>query len=297
MRAGIRSLRSLVVDIHPPNLRRTGLAAALGDLTASMTARGIAVTLVVDDGAARRSGGPAEQFAFRVAQEALRNVVAHADASTVELRLGRRAGADGDVLTLAVTDDGRGFDPATPPPDDRPAPGAPAAGRPRRRRRRADRGELGARRRDDRDDGGSGLVNATGSVAGRVTDGAVPNGAVPNRAVPNRAVPDRFGINGAGSPAAGARPAGAIRVLLVDDHALLRAGMARLLDLADDVTVVGSAGGGAEGLELAAALHPDVVLMDLSMPGMSGVEATRRLLAAHPDTAVVVLTSFADRTS
>ena len=120
VRAAIRSLRSLVVDIHPPNLRRTGLAAALGDLTASMTARGIAVTLVVDDGAARRSGGPAEQFAFRVAQEALRNVVAHADASTVELRLGRRAGAHGDVLTLAVTDDGRGFDPATPPPDDRP---------------------------------------------------------------------------------------------------------------------------------------------------------------------------------
>jgi DNA-binding NarL/FixJ family response regulator len=90
------------------------------------------------------------------------------------------------------------------------------------------------------------------------------------------------------------RPTGVIRVLLVDDHALLRAGMARLLDLADDVAVVGSAGSGAEGLAMAAALHPDVVLMDLSMPGMSGVEATRRLLAADPDAAVVVLTSFAD---
>ena len=89
------------------------------------------------------------------------------------------------------------------------------------------------------------------------------------------------------------RPA-VIRVLLVDDHALLRAGMARLLDLADDVTVVGSAGSGAEALEVAAELQPDVVLMDLSMPGMSGVEATRRLLAVRPDTAVVVLTSFAD---
>jgi DNA-binding NarL/FixJ family response regulator len=87
---------------------------------------------------------------------------------------------------------------------------------------------------------------------------------------------------------------GVIRVLLVDDHALLRAGMARLLDLADDVTVVGSAGSGAQALEMVPALRPDVVLMDLSMPGMSGVEATRRLLAARPDTAVVVLTSFAD---
>jgi DNA-binding NarL/FixJ family response regulator len=88
--------------------------------------------------------------------------------------------------------------------------------------------------------------------------------------------------------------AGAVRVLLVDDHALLRAGMARLLDLAADLTVVGSAGGGAQALEMAAALRPDVVLMDLSMPGMSGVEATRRLLAARPETAVLVLTSFGD---
>jgi len=100
---------------------------------------------------------------------------------------------------------------------------------------------------------------------------------------------------GPGGPAgSGERRAGVIRVLLVDDHALLRAGMARLLDLADDVSVIGSAGSGVEGLEMAAALRPDVVLMDLSMPGMSGVEATRRLLAAHPDTAVVVLTSFAE---
>jgi DNA-binding NarL/FixJ family response regulator len=90
------------------------------------------------------------------------------------------------------------------------------------------------------------------------------------------------------------RRTGAVRVLLVDDHALLRAGMATLLDLADDVTVVGSVGSGVEALAAAAALRPDVVLMDLSMPGMSGVEATRRLLAAGPDTAVVVLTSFAE---
>jgi DNA-binding NarL/FixJ family response regulator len=96
-----------------------------------------------------------------------------------------------------------------------------------------------------------------------------------------------------GSPAP-ERRTGAVRVLLVDDHALLRAGMATLLDLADDVTVVGSVGSGLEALESAAALRPDVVLMDLSMPGMSGVEATRRLLAARRDTAVVVLTSFAE---
>src|SRR3954451_12225841 len=77
VRAGIRSLRSLVVDIHPPNLRRTGLAAALGDLAAGTTARGVDTTLVVDDGATRGLSSPAEQFAFRVAQEALRNAATH----------------------------------------------------------------------------------------------------------------------------------------------------------------------------------------------------------------------------
>jgi two-component system NarL family sensor kinase len=120
VRSAIRSLRSLVVDIHPPNLRRTGLAAALGDLTETTTARGVTVTLVIDDGATRRLSCSAEQFAFRVAQEALRNVVAHAGASAVDLRLGRRPGPDGDVLTLAVNDDGVGFDPAAAVSDDRP---------------------------------------------------------------------------------------------------------------------------------------------------------------------------------
>jgi signal transduction histidine kinase len=119
VRAGIRSLRSLVVDIHPPNLRRTGLATALGDLTASATARGVPATLVVDDDAVRGVGGPAEQFAFRVAQEALHNAVNHARAHAVEVRLERRRG----VLALSVRDDGVGFDPAAPAPDDRPRMG------------------------------------------------------------------------------------------------------------------------------------------------------------------------------
>jgi two-component system, NarL family, sensor kinase len=93
VRSAIRSLRSLVVDIHPPNLRRTGLAAALGDLAETTTARGVTATLVIDDGATRPLSCSAEQFAFRVAQEALRNVVAHAGASAVDVRLGRRPGS------------------------------------------------------------------------------------------------------------------------------------------------------------------------------------------------------------
>jgi len=87
-----------------------------------------------------------------------------------------------------------------------------------------------------------------------------------------------------------------IRVLLVDDHKLVRAGLQSLLAACEDIEVVGSAADGHEALELAGQHQPDVVLMDLSMPGMGGVEATRRLLAAHPDVqVVVVLTSFSDQ--
>jgi DNA-binding NarL/FixJ family response regulator len=85
------------------------------------------------------------------------------------------------------------------------------------------------------------------------------------------------------------------RVLLVDDHQLVRAGLAALLETAGDLEVVGQAADGNQAVELAGSLEPDVVLMDLSMPVMDGVEATRRLLAERPGTHVVVLTSFSDR--
>ena len=86
-----------------------------------------------------------------------------------------------------------------------------------------------------------------------------------------------------------------IRVLLVDDHALVRAGLAALLDAAEDITVVAEAADGAQAVELALTTTPDVVLMDLSMPGTDGVGATRALLAELPRTQVLVLTSFSDR--
>lgn len=83
-----------------------------------------------------------------------------------------------------------------------------------------------------------------------------------------------------------------IRVLLVDDHALVRTGNALVLEATDDLEVVGEAGTGEEAVALTASLRPDVVLMDVRMPGMGGIEATRQITAAHPATRVIVLTTF-----
>jgi DNA-binding NarL/FixJ family response regulator len=86
-----------------------------------------------------------------------------------------------------------------------------------------------------------------------------------------------------------------IRVLLVDDHQLVRAGVTTLLQSDPEITVVGEARNGREAVETVEGTAPDVVLMDLSMPEMDGVEATRAVLAKLPDTKVLVLTSFSDR--
>jgi NarL family two-component system response regulator LiaR len=85
-----------------------------------------------------------------------------------------------------------------------------------------------------------------------------------------------------------------IRVLIVDDHAIVREGLRNFLGLLPDLELVGEAANGAEALQAVARSRPEVVLMDLVMPEMDGVEATRRLAAEHPTVKVIVLTSFSD---
>ncbi len=86
-----------------------------------------------------------------------------------------------------------------------------------------------------------------------------------------------------------------IRVLVADDHGVLRDGLGRVIAGQPDLELVGSAADGAEAVELARTTSPDVVLMDLEMPVLDGIEATRRLMAGSPAPVVLVLTSFSDR--
>lgn len=87
-------------------------------------------------------------------------------------------------------------------------------------------------------------------------------------------------------------PSARLRVLLVDDQALILEGNSLLIEATDDLAVAGTARNGEEAIAAAAALQPDVVLMDVRMPGMGGIEATRRIVATTPGTRVIVLTTF-----
>lgn len=91
-------------------------------------------------------------------------------------------------------------------------------------------------------------------------------------------------------PAAPAEPP--IRVVIVDDQSLIRLGFRMVLDAAEGIEVVGEAGDGAEAIACLAALSPDVVLMDVRMPGVDGIEATAQITRYHPGTRVLVLTTF-----
>jgi DNA-binding NarL/FixJ family response regulator len=105
--------------------------------------------------------------------------------------------------------------------------------------------------------------------------------------------PDRTAAPGAAADAdQGGGPPSPIRVVVVDDHPIVRQGLVSVLDDADDLKVAGAAGSAAEALRLVRALQPDVVLLDLEMPELDGVQAIPQLLALRPDLAILVFTAY-----
>ena len=270
VRASVASLRSLLVDIYPARLADAGLAAAINDLARPLEGRGIAVEVDVHDAAVARLTRTEQRVVHRVTRECLRNVVKHADATRVTVTLAGAGEPEGHTTSRGRAQRRAGSGGARHrgrrgglrPLDTAVARGALRSARargPRDRRRRSAAGVVLAARRH----------------------AMAPGYARRRDDVMTEAPPD--GGDGVRTT-----------VVVVDDHRLVRAGLRTIIDASEDLEVVGEAGDGSQAVTVVGAVDPDVVLMDLSMPGVDGIEAIRRLRTAGHHTPVVVLTSFAE---
>ena len=254
-RDSLAEARRSVQALRPQALENSRLPEALADEVARWSVTSGVAGEVETTGEARALHPEVEVTLLRVAQEALANVAKHAGASRAGVTLSYME----DVVSLDVRDDGVGFAAAPPGTQgQRAAPQSPGRGR----------------FRADRD-----------APAGR------PAG---------RAAGDRVGTRGGhrriGQPAR--HPAGRIqvsqiiRLLIADDHPVVRDGLRGIFEASGEFEVAGEAANGREAVDRAAALHPDVVLMDLRMPVLDGVSAIKMLAEKGIGARVLVLTTF-----
>lgn len=265
----IDEARSLSGELSPPVLHELGLGPALEWLAAWAWERyGLTVT-VETDGSPEGENEQLRTLLFQLLRELVLNVVKHAGVSSARVVLER----DDDALYLAVIDEGRGFE----------------ADRLVRDRSGSAGGLATVVGRLD-------LLGASIDVDSRPGQGTCVQITVPRERAPVRqpaGSPSSVGIDGEraeGQPESTSPGTGEIvRVLLVDDHAVMRQGLAQLVERESDMEVVGEGASGEEALGLADRLRPDAVVMDISLPGISGIEATRRLSAAQPGLRVIGL--------
>jgi len=266
----ILASRSLTTELSPPILHEAGLNAGLEWLARRMAEKqGLFVDLSL------KADAPAlaedvKILVFESVRELLFNAVkhSHARSAAVSSRLVDRR------LQVLVSDQGVGFDPETTPPA----------------------GEEG---------GGFGLFSIRERlelIGGRLEIDSAPGmGSRFVLTVPLVQAPAvRVGVEAVCSPSDSGslleteRPTSdiKIRVMLADDHAVVRQGLAQLLEKESDIEVVGAAADGQEAVELAARLAPDVILMDLSMPRLNGVEATSAIHRVLPEIRIIGLSMF-----
>lgn len=268
----IQASRTLAVELCPPVLYDRGLAAALEWLSRQFHEQhGLQVEVEVDANPdAEPATADVQAFLLQAVRELLLNVVKHAQ--TDRARVVMRATDEG-LTQLQVEDSGAGFDP------DQTVVNAG--------------GEHGF--------GLFSIQQRLGLLGGNFQIETSPGGGcrVILRA-PREEIPAEVSLPSEvaepGDPQQENPPASdsslatrTIRLLLVDDHKIMRQGLARLLSTEVDIELIGEAGDGQEALELARQLRPDVIVMDVSMPRMDGIKATRHILQQHPHTRIIGL--------
>lgn len=267
----ITESRSLTAELSPPVLYDAGLAAGLEWLAGQMAEKHGLHTELATDPVAERTDEATRVFIFQAVRELLLNVVRHARIDTARVEL---TPLGDDQLRAVVSDAGVGFDPSTT--EDRPM--AEGYGLFSIR----DRLELL---------GGRMAVDSSPGQGTRVTIEVACA-----RPVPTPETPAPEPTVAAAEPAETGREEGLprprrkkTRVLLADDHAIMRQGLAGLLRDQAAIEVVGEAADGRQAVEVALRTRPDVVLMDVTMPVLNGIEATRRILHALPGVRVIGL--------
>lgn len=254
----IKYTRSLIAELSPPVLYDLGLPAAFRWLGEQMGRHGLRVEVA----------GPADGFSlaqddavflFQCARELLWNVVKHGFTDRATVAYGR----DRDRVSLAVTDNGKGFDAQTMRAN---GDGRSHFGLFSIRERVALRG-------------GAVEIDSTPG-AGTWVSIVLP---MDRKAVASAKMVEPILLPSATAPVIEQ----AIKILIVDDHKMLRQGLRRVLEEQGGFTVVGEAGDGAEAVALARALEPQVVIMDVNMPNMNGIEATEKIIHDRPSTIVI----------
>lgn len=266
--------RSLVAQLSPPVLHEFGLLKALHWLGDMMQQHGLKVEVQADE---RRLVLPDDQaiLLYQSVRELLMNVVKHAQSEQASITVQVTAE---NVLRILVADEGRGFD------SNAVFLGDQLSSR---------YGLFSIRERMVVMGGALTLHSAPGQGT-RVTI-AIPYareaGGSDAAALAN--APQGSGL--ASAPGPKQLKAGIVRVVLVDDHAMVRQGLRSILDSYEDITIVGEAGNGLDAVNLAGELKPHVVVMDLNMPIMDGIEATRRIKQTAPSIVVIGLSVRNDR--
>lgn len=262
----IKNTRSLTFELSPPVLHELGFIAALDWLCKQMRDKHGLNVVFRDDDAPKKLAEDTRMLVFQAMRELLINAAKHSRASEVHVQAKK---LDGNIQ-VTVEDNGVGFDPS----------------------------EVAARRGKE---GGFGLFNMSerlGYLGGRLEiDSAPGRGTTITLVAPLQAdgVTEAQPVVGERARALKLKSDRRIKILLAEDHQITREGLRALLEREPDLAVVAEADNGAEAVELARAHTPDVVIMDIAMPEMNGIEATKRIVTELSGTKVVALSMHADK--